>query len=94
MPTYSKKPDVELDQLKKALLHLADNLASQAQQIEAGKTDSSVSRVALYREQALTLRYLLEQVEALEPFVEEKQLKQAALLAGTKAKLELSKKGR
>jgi hypothetical protein len=100
MPTYLKPADVEIRQLKACLLKLIDDLnaraekATQAPASDAWAHQLAEERALVYREQALTLRYLLESVEAMDPALEENRYKSTVLMAASKASLSVRKSGR
>ena len=97
MPTYRKTDDIELRQLKACLLKLVDDLNARAEKAllvpasEPAHRQLSEERALVYREQALTLRYLLESVEAMDPATEETKYKSVVLMAASKASLAVRK---
>jgi hypothetical protein len=97
MPTYRKTDDVELRQLKACLLKLVDDLNARAEKaLQTPASDAvhrqlSEERALVYREQALTLRYLLEAVEAMDPATEETKYKSTVLMSASKASLAVRK---
>jgi hypothetical protein len=97
MPTFRKTEDVELHQLKSCLNKLIDDLtvrgdkAAQAPAADALAKQVGEARALVLREQALTLRYLMEAVEALDPLTEETKFKGTVLMAASKASLNLRK---
>jgi hypothetical protein len=97
MPTFRKTADVELRQLKSCLGKLIEDLnargdkAAQAPAADALAKQVSEERALILHEQALTLRYLLESVEAMDPITEEAKFKTTVLMAASKASLSLRK---
>ena len=100
MPTYLKPADVENRQLKSCLFKLIDDLNSRAEKAGHAQSGDAVARqlaeerALVYREQALTLRYLLEGVEAMDPATEDAKFKTTVLMAASKASLALRKGGK
>jgi hypothetical protein len=97
MPTFRKTDDIELRQLKACLIKLVDDLNARADKAllapasDVGHRQLSEERALVYREQALTLRYLLESVEAMDPALEESKYKSTVLMAASKASLAVRK---
>ena len=87
MLTFRKTADVELRQLKSCLSRLIDDLntrgdrAAQAPAADALAKHVSEERALILREQALTLRYLIEAVEAMDPITEDGKFKGTVLMA-------------
>jgi hypothetical protein len=97
MPNFRKTADVELRQLKSCLSKLIDDLnargdkAAQAPAADALAKHVSEERALILHEQALTLRYLMEAVEGMDPITEEAKFKGTVLMAASKASLTLRK---
>jgi hypothetical protein len=97
MPTFRKTADVELRQLKSCLSKLIEDLnargdrAGQAPAADALAKQVGAERALILHEQALTLSYLLEAVEAMDPITEEGKFKGTVLMAASKASLTLRK---
>ena len=97
MAKYLKTEDVELRQLKGCLGKLIDDLnargdkAAQAPAPDAVSKKVSEERALILREQALTLRFLMEAVEAMDPITEEAKFKGTVLMAASRASLTLRK---
>jgi hypothetical protein len=100
MPTFRKTADVELHQLKGCLGRLIEDLngrgdkAAQSPAADAVAKQVAVERALILREQALTLSYLIEAVEAMDPITEEAKFKGIVLMAASKASLTLRKGAR
>ena len=97
MLTFRKTADVELRQLKSCLGKLIEDLnvrgdkAEQAPAVDAFAKQVGEERALILHEQALTLRYLLELVEAMDPITEDTKFKTTVLMAASKASLALRK---
>ena len=97
MATFRKTEDVELHQLKACLGKLIEDLttrgdkAAQAPAADALTKRVSDERALILREQALTLRYLIEAVEAMDPITEDSKFKGTVLMAASRASLTLRK---
>jgi hypothetical protein len=97
MPTFRKTEDVELRQLKSCLNKLIDDLNARGDKVLQTPAGDAVAkqvgeaRALILREQALTLRYLIEAVEAMDPLTEETKFKGTVLMAASKASLVLRK---
>ena len=97
MPTFRKTEDVELRQLKGCLNRLIDDLNARGDKVlqtpalDALSKQVGEARALILREQALTLRYLIEAVEAMDPITEETKFKGTVLMAASKASLTLRK---
>ena len=93
MPTFRKTADIELRELKGCLLKLIEDLTARADRAleapagEAAAQHPNQERSTVYREQALTLRYVLEAVESMDPVTEESKFKSVVLMAASKASL-------
>ena len=100
MPTYLKPADIELRQLKSCLSRLVDDLnsradkAQQSQAADAQARQLADERAQVYREQALTLRYLFEAVDSMDPATEDAKFKSTVLMAASKASLAARKSGK
>jgi hypothetical protein len=97
MDKFRKTEDVELRQLKACLGKLIDDLnargdkAALAPAADALAKQVAEERALILREQALTLRHLIEAVEAMDPLIDESKYKGTVLMAASKASLTLRK---